>query len=126
MKLFGRYYFFNDNILTIRYNNPQIKILFVSISVVVERRPGKVSAKIQQLLTTLKKPKRKSLAEYFEDDDRELESKYRLLSEYVPSLLHCYLVVVAANAVSPNAPKPEGTVVTPFVGDRLPVRIVAV
>ncbi|GAV07859.1 hypothetical protein RvY_17644-2 [Ramazzottius varieornatus] len=65
-----------------------------------ERRPGKVSAKIQQLLTTLKKPKRKSLAEYFEDDDRELE--------------------IAANTVNPNAPKPEGAVVMPFVGERLP------
>ena len=33
----------------------------------------KVSAKIQQLLNTLKKPKRRPLPEFYEDDDKELE-----------------------------------------------------
>lgn len=33
----------------------------------------KVSAKIQQLLNTLKRPKRRPLPEFYEDDDIELE-----------------------------------------------------
>lgn len=49
----------------------------------------KVSAKIQQLLNTLKRPKRRPLPEFYEDDDIELE--------------------IAANPKDPNAPKPEGT-----------------
>lgn len=48
----------------------------------------KVSAKIQQLLNTLKRPKRRPLPEFYEDDDIELE--------------------IAANPKDPNAPKPEG------------------
>ena len=50
--------------------------------------PWKVSAKIQQLLNTLKRPKRRPLPEFYEDDDIELE--------------------LAANPKDPNAPKPEG------------------
>lgn len=49
----------------------------------------KVSAKIQQLLNTLKRPKRRPLPEFYEDDDIELE--------------------IAANPKDPNAPKPEGS-----------------
>ena len=45
----------------------------------------KVSAKIQQLLNTLKKPKKRHLEEFYEDDDIELE--------------------MAANPKDPNAPK---------------------
>ena len=39
----------------------------------------RVSAKIQQLLNTLKKPKRRPLNEFYEDDDIELEmaARYR-------------------------------------------------
>ena len=48
----------------------------------------KVSAKIQQLLNTLKKPKKRHLEEFYEDDDIELE--------------------MAANPKDPNAPSPEG------------------
>lgn len=48
----------------------------------------KVSAKIQQLLNTLKRPKRRPLQEFYEDDDIELE--------------------IAASPKDPNAPKPEG------------------
>lgn len=47
----------------------------------------KVSAKIQQLLNTLKRPKRRPLPEFYEDNDIELE--------------------IAANPKDPNAPKPE-------------------
>lgn len=47
-----------------------------------------MSAKIQQLLNTLKRPKRRPLNEFYEDDDIELE--------------------IAANPKDPNAPKPEG------------------
>ncbi|KAJ8915782.1 hypothetical protein NQ315_004594 [Exocentrus adspersus] len=59
----------------------------------------KVSAKIQQLLNTLKRPKRRPLPEFYEDDDIELE--------------------IAANPKDPNAPKPEGSCMTPAVGEQL-------
>ena len=59
----------------------------------------KVSAKIQQLLNTLKKPKKRHLAEFYEDDDIELE--------------------IAANPKDPNAPSPEGSTMTPAVGNHL-------
>ncbi|KAL3276187.1 hypothetical protein HHI36_020905 [Cryptolaemus montrouzieri] len=59
----------------------------------------KVSAKIQQLLNTLKKPKRRPLPEFYQDDDIELE--------------------IAANPKDPNAPKPEGGCMTPSLGDPL-------
>ncbi|XP_072930809.1 disco-interacting protein 2 isoform X2 [Epargyreus clarus] len=61
----------------------------------------KVSAKIQQLLNTLKRPKRRPLPEFYEDDDIELE--------------------IAANPKDPNAPKPEGGTMTPAVGEQLVV-----
>ena len=59
----------------------------------------KVSAKIQQLLNTLKKPKKRHLEEFYEDDDIELE--------------------MAANPKDPNAPNPEGSTMTPAVGPQL-------
>ena len=59
----------------------------------------KVSTKIQQLLNTLKKPKRRHLAEFYEDDDIELE--------------------MAANPKDPNAPNPEGSTMTPALGPEL-------
>lgn len=61
----------------------------------------KVSAKIQQLLNTLKRPKRRPLPEFYEDDDIELE--------------------IAANPKDPNAPKPEGSSMTPAMGEQLVV-----
>ncbi|XP_032665179.1 disco-interacting protein 2-like isoform X4 [Odontomachus brunneus] len=61
----------------------------------------KVSAKIQQLLNTLKRPKRRPLPEFYEDDDIELE--------------------IAANPKDPNAPKPEGGSMTSAVGESLSV-----
>ncbi|XP_038111613.1 disco-interacting protein 2 isoform X10 [Culex quinquefasciatus] len=59
----------------------------------------KVSAKIQQLLNTLKRPKRRPLPEFYEDNDIELE--------------------IAANPKDPNAPKPEGSLMTPVQGEQL-------
>ncbi|XP_063702117.1 disco-interacting protein 2 isoform X2 [Culicoides brevitarsis] len=59
----------------------------------------KVSAKIQQLLNTLKRPKRRPLPEFYEDNDIELE--------------------IAANPKDPNAPKPEGNTMTPVTGEQL-------
>jgi hypothetical protein len=59
----------------------------------------KVSAKIQQLLNTLKRPKRRPLPEFYEDNDIELE--------------------IAANPKDPNAPKPEGSTMTPVQGEQL-------
>ncbi|XP_049952324.1 disco-interacting protein 2 isoform X2 [Schistocerca serialis cubense] len=61
----------------------------------------KVSAKIQQLLNTLKRPKRRPLPEFYEDDDIELE--------------------IAANPKDPNAPKPEGSSMTSAIGEQLVV-----
>ncbi|KAF4519578.1 hypothetical protein B566_EDAN004786 [Ephemera danica] len=61
----------------------------------------KVSAKIQQLLNTLKRPKRRPLPEFYEDDDIELE--------------------IAANPKDPNAPKPEGSTMNPAMGEQLVV-----
>lgn len=61
----------------------------------------KVSAKIQQLLNTLKRPKRRPLPEFYEDNDIELE--------------------IAANAKDPNAPKPEGSTMTLVQGEQLSV-----
>ncbi|CAB4006128.1 disco-interacting 2-like isoform X1 [Paramuricea clavata] len=59
--------------------------------------PGKVSNKIQQLLNTLKRPKRKPLEQFFTDD-------YDVVEE--PKL-------------DPGAPKPEGTTTKPSIGDPL-------
>ncbi|XP_051163298.1 disco-interacting protein 2 homolog A isoform X2 [Leptopilina boulardi] len=61
----------------------------------------KVSAKIQQLLNTLKRPKRRPLPEFYEDDDIELE--------------------IAANPKDPNAPKPEGGSMTSAIGEQMSV-----
>lgn len=63
----------------------------------------KVSAKIQQLLNTLKRPKRRPLPEFYEDDDIELE--------------------IAANPKDPHAPHPEGGTMTPAVGEPLIVSV---
>ncbi|CAL4058598.1 unnamed protein product [Meganyctiphanes norvegica] len=59
----------------------------------------KVSNKIQQLLNTLKRPKRRPLPEFYVDDEEDLE--------------------IAANPKDPNAPKPEGMVMTPARGEQL-------
>uniref|UniRef100_T1GIU0 AMP-dependent synthetase/ligase domain-containing protein n=1 Tax=Megaselia scalaris TaxID=36166 RepID=T1GIU0_MEGSC len=61
----------------------------------------KVSAKIQQLLNTLKRPKRRPLPEFYEDNDIELE--------------------IAANPKDPNAPRPEGSTMTAIQGEQLAV-----
>lgn len=59
----------------------------------------KVSAKIQQILNTLKKPKRRPLPEFYIDDELDIEK--------------------AANQVDPTAPKPEGGVMKPVTGEPL-------
>ncbi|XP_054168198.1 disco-interacting protein 2-like [Oppia nitens] len=61
----------------------------------------KVSAKIQQLLNTLKRPKRRPLPEYYVDDETDLE--------------------IAANQLDPTAPKPEGSTMMPAIGEQLMV-----
>jgi hypothetical protein len=65
----------------------------------VSRSGYRVSAKIQQLLNTLKRPKRRHLEEFYEDDDVELE--------------------MAANPKDPNAPSPEGSTMMPAAGPQL-------
>ncbi|KAK4328811.1 hypothetical protein Pmani_000786 [Petrolisthes manimaculis] len=59
----------------------------------------KVSSKIQQLLNTLKRPKRRPLPEFYVDDEEDLE--------------------IAANPKDPNAPRPEGMIMTPARGEQL-------
>jgi len=61
-------------------------------------RQGKVSAKIQQLWNTLKRPKRRPLREFFVDEEEG---------------------VLEMPAVDPNAPKPEGSTISPAVGEQL-------
>ncbi|XP_076304246.1 disco-interacting protein 2 homolog C-like isoform X3 [Tachypleus tridentatus] len=61
----------------------------------------KVSSKIQQLLNTLKRPKRRPLPEFYVDDETDLE--------------------IAANQVDPNSPQSEGSTMTPHLGEQLMV-----
>lgn len=61
----------------------------------------KVSTKIQQLLNTLKRPKKRPLPEFYIDDETDLE--------------------IAANQVDPSAPKPEGNTMLPSIGEQLMV-----
>ncbi|KAG9508602.1 Disco-interacting protein 2, partial [Fragariocoptes setiger] len=61
----------------------------------------KVSAKIQQILNTLKRPKRRPLPDFYIDDELDIEK--------------------AANQVDPNAPKPEGSTVPLTTSENLRV-----
>lgn len=81
-----------------------VYIFFPAVGTVTGTGRWKVSAKIQQLLNTLKRPKRRPLPEFYEDDDIELE--------------------IAANPKDPNAPKPEGGTMTPAIGEPLVVCII--
>ncbi|XP_071791517.1 disco-interacting protein 2 homolog C-like [Asterias amurensis] len=65
----------------------------------VQMPNSKVSAKIQQLLNTLKRPKKKPLQEFFQEDDDELQ----------------------VTETDPNAPKPEGNIITPAIGEQLSI-----
>uniref|UniRef100_T1KHY9 DMAP1-binding domain-containing protein n=1 Tax=Tetranychus urticae TaxID=32264 RepID=T1KHY9_TETUR len=59
----------------------------------------KVSAKIQQLLNTLKRPKKRPLHDFYIDDETDLE--------------------IAANQLDPSAPRPEGSTMLPSVSEPL-------
>lgn len=63
--------------------------------------PARVSEKIQQLVNTLKRPKRRPLPEYFIDEDDQ---------------------ILVQPVVDPNAPKPLGVVTEPLIGEKLIVR----
>lgn len=63
-----------------------------------DSRQTKVSAKIQQLLNTLKRPKRKPLIEYFVDEEDS---------------------ILEMPVMDPSAPKPEGSIITPTIGEQL-------
>ncbi|XP_070185588.1 disco-interacting protein 2 homolog C-like isoform X1 [Littorina saxatilis] len=85
-----------------RYNPSSVRVTATGIATGLggDDAPvhGKVSAKIQQLLNTLKRPKRKPLPEYFVDEaETTLETP----------------------TVDPNAPKPEGSELTPVLGEPL-------
>ncbi|XP_071446233.1 disco-interacting protein 2 homolog C [Hetaerina americana] len=84
-----------------RYNQSRQSSASDDMGTVTGTGRWKVSAKIQQLLNTLKRPKRRPLPEFYEDDDIELE--------------------IAANPKDPNAPKPEGGCMTAAVGEQLVV-----
>ena len=92
-----------------------------------------MSAKIQQLLNTLKKPKRRPLPEFYEDDDKVIYSSllhnnnrgasapltFSLSLEF-PSLSQFPKELeLAATAKDPGAPLPEGSAMTPAVGAQL-------
>ena len=61
----------------------------------------RVSAKIQQLLVTLSRPKKRPLPDFYVDDETDLE--------------------IAANQQDPSAPKPEGQTMVPVSGEVLSV-----
>lgn len=61
-----------------------------------EPNQSRVSTKIQQLLKTLKRPKKKPMEQFFEDDDDD-----------------------EITSPDPECPKPEGTTSKPAVGDQL-------
>ncbi|XP_071112193.1 disco-interacting protein 2 homolog C-like isoform X5 [Haliotis cracherodii] len=84
-----------------RYNQSSVRITTTGNVTGVEDdgpRHGKVSAKIQQLLNTLKRPKRRPLKEYFMDEDEH---------------------TLEMPTADPNAPKPEGNELTPVPGEQL-------
>ncbi|VUZ51860.1 unnamed protein product [Hymenolepis diminuta] len=60
--------------------------------------PARVSEKIQQLVNTLKRPKRRPLPEYFIDEDDQ---------------------ILVQPVIDPNAPKPLGAVTEPLIGEKL-------
>ncbi|KAK0426918.1 hypothetical protein QR680_009967 [Steinernema hermaphroditum] len=64
---------------------------------IIPIKPAKVSLKIQQLLHSLQRPKKKPLHEYYNDDDAELEA--------------------LAKVVDPNAPRPQGALIIPARGE---------
>lgn len=68
---------------------------------IIPLKPAKVSLKIQQLLHSLQRPKKKPLHEYYNDDDAELEA--------------------LAKIVDPSAPRPEGALISPARGDHTTV-----
>merc|ERR1719319_1912587 len=87
--------------LTGKQQIPQVKDdSSLSVSETGTTSRWKVSAKIQQLLNTLKKPKRRPLQGFFEDDDVEL-------------------AIAASTKQDPNAPTPEGNTMTPAMGPQL-------
>lgn len=51
---------------------------------------ARVSSKIQQLLNTLKRPKRKPLQDFFVEEDDELESK--LLQTFTVEKNQCFIL----------------------------------
>lgn len=59
--------------------NTGLSIILIGLNIIMNNvfisapRHGKVSAKIQQLLNTLKRPKRKPLQEFFQESDDDLE-----------------------------------------------------
>uniref|UniRef100_A0A8C1V8G8 Disco-interacting protein 2 homolog Bb n=1 Tax=Cyprinus carpio TaxID=7962 RepID=A0A8C1V8G8_CYPCA len=81
----------------VRLSHPTLPDPVPGVGVPVSSR---VSTKIQQLLNTLKRPKRPPLSEYFMDDQEE---------------------IVEVPQADPNTPKPEGRQIIPVKGEPLGV-----
>uniref|UniRef100_A0A8C1V7Z3 Disco-interacting protein 2 homolog Bb n=1 Tax=Cyprinus carpio TaxID=7962 RepID=A0A8C1V7Z3_CYPCA len=81
----------------VRLSHPTLPDPVPGVGVPVSSR---VSTKIQQLLNTLKRPKRPPLSEFFMDDQEE---------------------IVEVPQVDPNTPKPEGRQIIPVKGEPLGV-----
>ncbi|KPP78510.1 hypothetical protein Z043_101980 [Scleropages formosus] len=82
---------------------------------------SRVSTKIQQLLNTLKRPKRPPLREFFMDDSEEIVEDLSLIC------CCCYIPVPRPSHTAtvpqpdPNTPKPEGRQIIPVKGEPLGV-----
>ena len=81
------------------------------------------------MLNTLKKPKRRPLPEFYEDDDKVIKRRYisyhqhLLYTNTYTYTLSCNYIFqeleLAATAKDPGAPLPEGSAMTPAVGAQL-------
>ncbi len=82
----------------------------------------RVSAKIQQLLNTLKKPKRRPLNEFYEDDELvNIQTNYEFCMIFMLQFGCVFRqeLELAARPRDPNAPAPEGGTMTPAKGPQL-------
>ncbi|KAJ8259307.1 hypothetical protein COCON_G00183190 [Conger conger] len=79
---------------------------------------SRVSTKIQQLLNTLKRPKRPPLSEFFVDDAEEIVEGKPVLWE-VCSLMGLY--ALPTPLPDPHTPRPEGRQIIPVKGEPLGV-----
>ncbi len=109
----------------VRLSHPTLPDPDPSVGVPVSSR---VSTKIQQLLNTLKRPKRPPLSEFFMDDQEEIVEGALMNTEGIKHTLKesCSNVDQRISSstvpqVDPNTPKPEGRQIIPVKGEPLGV-----